>query len=779
MLRRLSSLLGVLCAGVALWAQPPAAEWAAALDLRRQFEADLFRDPVVVGVGVGLVGDGPGLHVYVRDLLARPWPDRLRGVPVRIIPAGPFRSLSQGAAHRARWDLPVPMGVQTTNGQADAEQLVTLGTLGFKACDRADPSMVGYVTNNHIAAAGGPSLCPDLAADGTPQYHPLPAPRGARLGELARRVPIRFDGENRVDAAFVRSDHGRVGDRVLGIGWPSGEVRAAPELPGKGVQKSGRTSGRSPGRVVSVGATIEVNMGGDCGSALFIDQIIIEPLSAAEPFAAPGDSGAAVWDEELNLAGVLFAGGYNGWGAANPAAAVLDQLGLTLQCPAPPEAAFRLEFPPMAMSGEGPRAFSLWLFNPSPHHSVHGTGRLRGAGGEPVPLQVNGEHAPGSFSFHVPAGGLQRLEAAGRGISERVAALEISAGAPLGAGLGISNGRALTTGLWPAPPANTLAAPMGAPSGGQTFTLALRNHGLQATDVQITFAGGAAGGTQTVALPALGIARISLDRLFAERAAQDAPGTLLIRSAMPLTATWAAGGNGPGVQPLWAEDFTDGRADFPHFGIGGAGAFAAELWLFNPSDDQAVSGTAWITGPDGRPVAMEINRQPTSGRVDFTLGPLESKRLKATGDRTDFQTGALQVHGQGPLRGAVLFYLHNRVAAVVRATELWSTGTAPVLLRPAGTAWNTGMAIHNPNDMAAFVEISLRDDKGRAIGSGPRSMTLPAGGQAAVFLDELFPEAGAEPFTGTISVASSTPVAALVLAVDDRALVPLPVVAGR
>ena len=70
---------------------------------------------------------------------------------------------------------------------------------------------------------------------------------------------------------------------------------------GDAVKKSGRTTGFTVGEVIAVNAVSDVNYGA-LGVAHFVDQII------TTAFSAGGDSGSAVFDDEGNLIGLLFAG---------------------------------------------------------------------------------------------------------------------------------------------------------------------------------------------------------------------------------------------------------------------------------------------------------------------------------------------------------------------------------------------------------------------------------------------------------------------------------------
>ena len=72
-------------------------------------------------------------------------------------------------------------------------------------------------------------------------------------------------------------------------------------VPGNVVQKTGRTTNFTTGKVVSVNATIDVNYGGG-KVARFAKQIVTEAMSAG------GDSGSLVTDLQEQAVGLLFAG---------------------------------------------------------------------------------------------------------------------------------------------------------------------------------------------------------------------------------------------------------------------------------------------------------------------------------------------------------------------------------------------------------------------------------------------------------------------------------------
>ena len=131
------------------------AEVKAATTVQARHDGQMFNLDGVVGVGVGLSesGDEVAIHVYVDTSTGSPaLPLDLEGVPVRVIDLPePIMVEDGGPNHRLALPLPVPMGVSTSNVIGNFA-----GTLGFKV-RRIGNGEVGYVTNNHIAAASGPN----------------------------------------------------------------------------------------------------------------------------------------------------------------------------------------------------------------------------------------------------------------------------------------------------------------------------------------------------------------------------------------------------------------------------------------------------------------------------------------------------------------------------------------------------------------------------------------------------------------------------------------------
>jgi len=125
-------------------------------------------------------------------------------------------------------------------------------------------------------------------------------------------------GANTVDAAIARPlSEGLVSRAIVGIGVPKG-IRDA-QL-GMEVQKGGRTTGVTRGKIVQFDVTAKVNYG-LYGNATFHDQLMATGMSQ------PGDSGSAVLDMDGYVVGLLFSGS-SSVTLMNPIQSVLD----TLEC---------------------------------------------------------------------------------------------------------------------------------------------------------------------------------------------------------------------------------------------------------------------------------------------------------------------------------------------------------------------------------------------------------------------------------------------------------------
>jgi hypothetical protein len=250
-------------------------------------------------------------------------PETLDGVPVDVVETGPIRAL----AARTDRQRPAPGGVSI------GHRNITAGTLGCLA--RKDGRLV-ILSNNHVLAdsnaaeLGDPILQPGphdggrfpedwiaSLADFVPISF-LGAPAGGSLVRRGTQLLNRFLGRlgsdlrlrvvreppstNLVDAAIARPLYDDdVSDEILEIG---AFVDIASADLGMEIQKSGRTTGLTRGRIEQVDVTVDVQYGAS-RIARFTDQLMASRMSQG------GDSGSGVLDAHARLVGLLFAGSDN------------------------------------------------------------------------------------------------------------------------------------------------------------------------------------------------------------------------------------------------------------------------------------------------------------------------------------------------------------------------------------------------------------------------------------------------------------------------------------
>lgn len=191
-------------------------------------------------------------------------------------------------------------------GFSVAHRQVTAGTIATAVYDRTPfpgmPPKYYILSNNHVLANS------NNASLGDPILQPGPADGGTWPGDaiarLSRFIPIRFRTPistplNYVDAAIAQGRFHSLDRQIYWIGYVKG-VRGSVSV-GEILQKTGRTTNYTTGRVTAINATVDVNYGGG-RIARFAQQIVTGPMSAG------GDSGSLVLDRNENAVGLLFAG---------------------------------------------------------------------------------------------------------------------------------------------------------------------------------------------------------------------------------------------------------------------------------------------------------------------------------------------------------------------------------------------------------------------------------------------------------------------------------------
>jgi hypothetical protein len=168
------------------------------------------------------------------------------------------------------------------------------------------PPRYYILSNNHVLANT------NAAAVGDWILQPGPLDGGVdpadRIARLSRFVPIRLtpvvpldQHNNLVDAAIAEGAFHDLDREIYWTGYVRGWRRKANVTVGTLVQKTGRTTNYTTGRITAINATVDIDYrNGRIGR--FVDQIVTTNISAG------GDSGSLVTTPDNVAVGLLYAG---------------------------------------------------------------------------------------------------------------------------------------------------------------------------------------------------------------------------------------------------------------------------------------------------------------------------------------------------------------------------------------------------------------------------------------------------------------------------------------
>ena len=315
----------------------PRAAFQASLDAAFSAQAEVTNDWLAMDGVVGTaVGVGPGGEAVLKVYLTSPGaaaalPATFAGVAVSTEVTGPFVALGElpvaaldgdAVDPKRGFPRPVPIGVST--GHPD----ISAGTIGARV---TGGGQVFALSNNHVYANNndgreGDNLLQPGVADGGQD------PDDA-LGTLYDFEPIGYCkfGScplNTIDAALALTSMDDLSNETPEGGYGSPRSQTMDAKLNLAVQKYGRTTGHTHGKVTGINATIDVNY--RVGKARFENQIMITGAG----FSTGGDSGSLIVSEgvlfgDRRPVGLLFAGSATNT-IANPIDLVLDRFGVVV-----------------------------------------------------------------------------------------------------------------------------------------------------------------------------------------------------------------------------------------------------------------------------------------------------------------------------------------------------------------------------------------------------------------------------------------------------------------
>lgn len=203
---------------------------------------------------------------------------------------------------------------------------VYTGTLGAVVQDDATAKPM-LLSNFHV-------MCIDSGwAVGDKMAQPSRVDTGSCPGAVVGRLK-RAELTSAVDAAVCTLSGRKFACEIAEIGKVAGTADA---VIGKPVRKRGRTTGLTRGSVDSISLSVKLDYGTGIGVKTLKDQIGLVPdTTKNRSFGEKGDSGSVVVNAQRKVVGLYFAGGSDGTGVANPIAAVLSALKVSM-CVGPPK----------------------------------------------------------------------------------------------------------------------------------------------------------------------------------------------------------------------------------------------------------------------------------------------------------------------------------------------------------------------------------------------------------------------------------------------------------
>lgn len=306
-----------------------------ALRVQSLHTTDLLNIKGVVGTAIGADRAGnPVLQILTAVPNVVGLPLTLDGLETDVEVIGPVWALghapwedpadASASNPRSRFPRPVPIGVST--GQPD----VTAGTIGARVTNGGE---IFALSNNHVyadrnAAKIGDNVLQPGRADGggTPDA----------IGTLSDFEPLRFCKallcpDNKIDAAIAVTTAENLGTATPETGYGQPQSKTIAAKLNQGVQKFGRTTGHTHGKITGINATITVNY--RTGNVRFSGQIIV----SGNGFSQGGDSGSLIVTEgrgdlDKRPVALLFAGSPTST-IANPIDLVLDRFRVRIDAP--------------------------------------------------------------------------------------------------------------------------------------------------------------------------------------------------------------------------------------------------------------------------------------------------------------------------------------------------------------------------------------------------------------------------------------------------------------
>ncbi len=296
-----------------------------AMEVQNRNTERFLENHEIVGTGTGMTDEGePAVIVYTKkELGSKVIPATLEGIPVleRIVgeveplsfsaggntkPAATTKKVPGSASTTiplpsARHPRPVPIGISTGNIYVCGG-----GTIGVRV---RDIESTYALSCNHVwgrlnAAVAGEKIVQPAGSDAGCAQNLSDV-----VGAVAAVEPIIHlsTANNIMDATLVTTSAAEMSNSTPLDGYGIPSSNPVEPVVGLAVQKYGRTTGLTKGKISAINVTLGLNYG--YGTARFVGQIAIEPARKNSDFCDTGDSGSLIVTNDSNAdpVGLLFA----------------------------------------------------------------------------------------------------------------------------------------------------------------------------------------------------------------------------------------------------------------------------------------------------------------------------------------------------------------------------------------------------------------------------------------------------------------------------------------
>jgi len=389
-----------------------------------------------------------------------------------------------------------------------------------------------------------------------------------------------------------------------------------------------------------------------------------------------------------------------------------------------------------------------------------------------------GANPVGTPSFNISNSGGVSLTSSGTATTTAVgyARIQADSGSAAPSGVGIfsyRNNNVLVSEVGvPAVPAVTsgrIYAEMGGPINAGV-AIANPNTSPAVVTFQLTdSAGNSAGGGSTTIAAGQQIARFLDQPPFNVYRTQSFQGTFSFTSSLPVAVVALRGlTNERGdflMSALPVIDTTsvpaNGTIVVPHFADGGG--WTTQVLLVNPTDT-GMMGTFQFLNPSGLPANITIAGQNASS-FNYYVAPRSSQKHSTSGLGTLTLSGSIRIipTGGGPSPVPLIVFSYRPAGFTVSeaAVPVTTSNALRLYVESSGVAGATGsvdsgIAVANTSATPALVNFDITDLAGTPVpGMSRVTLTIPALGQTAKFLSDVFPSLP-KPFKGVLRITTTS-----------------------